>query len=131
MQTCLNYCKIIKQGHRQKLPCGCHIIVALVAHSSISCFIVVTVLMILFIVSQLIIWLINLLFYGYMQTSSDGTKKEIAGATVASYMPSIDDIGSFISVSCEPVRSDWARGPMVLSEQIGPIMPGTKHFLFS
>ncbi|KAG5105911.1 hypothetical protein JHK82_042881 [Glycine max] len=63
--------------------------------------------------------------YRWLRTSSDGTKKEIAGATVASYMPSIDDIGSFISVSCEPVRSDWARGPMVLSEQIGPIMPGS------
>jgi len=45
-------------------------------------------------------------------------------------MPSIDDIGSFISVSCEPVRSDWARGPMVLSEQIGPIIPGISYFLF-
>ncbi|MCI36321.1 protein phosphatase 1 regulatory subunit, partial [Trifolium medium] len=45
------------------------------------------------------------------------------GATGASYMPSIDDIGFFISVSCEPVRSDWARGPIVLSEQIGPIIP--------
>ncbi|RDX87861.1 187-kDa microtubule-associated protein, partial [Mucuna pruriens] len=73
---------------------------------------------------RLNIWLINLLFYGFMQTSSDGTKNEIAGATTASYVPSIDDIGSFISVSCEPVRSDWARGPMVLSEQIGPIIPG-------
>ncbi|TKY72978.1 187-kDa microtubule-associated protein AIR9 [Spatholobus suberectus] len=62
--------------------------------------------------------------YRWLRTSSDGTKKEIAGATTASYMPSIDDIGSFISVSCEPVRSDWARGPMVLSEQIGPIIPG-------
>jgi len=80
---------------------------------------------------QLNIWLIDLLFYGFMQTSSDGTKKEIVGATTASYMPSIDDIGSFISVSCEPVRSDWARGPMVLSEKIGPIIPGTKHILFS
>ncbi|XP_047148992.1 187-kDa microtubule-associated protein AIR9 isoform X1 [Vigna umbellata] len=62
--------------------------------------------------------------YRWLRTTPDGTKKEIAGATDASYMPSIDDIGSFISVSCEPVRSDWARGPMVLSEQIGPIVPG-------
>lgn len=65
-----------------------------------------------------------------MQTSSDGTQTEIMGATMASYMPSIDDIGFFISVSCEPVRSDWARGPMVVSEQIGPIVPGTKHHFF-
>ncbi|KAL2604532.1 hypothetical protein AAZV13_09G072900 [Glycine max] len=63
--------------------------------------------------------------YRWLRTSSDGTKKEIVGATTASYMPSIDDIGSFISVSCEPVRSDWARGPMVLSEKIGPIIPGS------
>ncbi|KAK7328506.1 hypothetical protein VNO77_22615 [Canavalia gladiata] len=62
--------------------------------------------------------------YRWLRTSSDGTKTEIMGATTASYMPSIDDIGFFISVSCEPVRSDWARGPMVLSEQIGPIIPG-------
>lgn len=62
--------------------------------------------------------------YRWLRTSSDGTKNEIAGATSASYVLSIDDIGSFISVSCEPVRSDWARGPMVLSEQIGPIISG-------
>lgn len=66
-----------------------------------------------------------------MQTSSDGTQSEIMGATSASYVPSVDDIGFFISVSCEPVRNDWARGPMVLSEQVGPIIPGTIQFLFS
>ncbi|KAF3614740.1 hypothetical protein FXO38_35488, partial [Capsicum annuum] len=42
----------------------------------------------------------------------------------SSYKLSIDDIGSFISVSCEPVRNDWARGPIVISEQVGPIVPG-------
>ncbi|CAJ2661630.1 unnamed protein product [Trifolium pratense] len=62
--------------------------------------------------------------YRWLRTSSDGFQSEIMGATGASYMPSIDDIGFFISVSCEPVRSDWARGPIVLSEQIGPIIPG-------
>lgn len=66
-----------------------------------------------------------------MQTNSDGTQSEIMGATTASYRPSIDDIGFFISVSCEPVRSDWARGPIVLSEQVGPIIPGTNLLLFS
>lgn len=59
-----------------------------------------------------------------LQSTSDGTPEEIRGATTASYTLSIDDIGFFISVSCEPVRSDWARGPTVLSEQIGPIIPG-------
>lgn len=62
--------------------------------------------------------------YRWLRTSSDGFQSEIMGAATASYMPSIDDIGFFISVSCEPVRSDWARGPIVLSEQIGPIIPG-------
>lgn len=60
-----------------------------------------------------------------VQTSSDGMQCEIRGATSASYMLSVDDIGFFISVSCEPVRADWARGPIVLSEQMGPIIPGT------
>lgn len=59
-----------------------------------------------------------------MQSSSDGMQTEIRGATSASYMLSVDDIGCFVSVSCEPVRSDCARGPTVLSEQIGPIIPG-------
>ena len=40
-------------------------------------------------------------------------------------MLAVDDIGFFISVSCEPVRSDWARGPIVLSKQIGPIVAGS------
>ncbi|XP_024632568.1 187-kDa microtubule-associated protein AIR9 isoform X1 [Medicago truncatula] len=62
--------------------------------------------------------------YRWLRTSCDGVQSEIMGATTASYMPSIDDIGFYISVSCEPVRSDWARGPIVLSEQIGPIIPG-------
>lgn len=63
-----------------------------------------------------------------MQTSSDGTQTEVKGATTASYVISINDIGFFISVSCEPVRCDWARGPIVLSEQIGPIVPGMQLF---
>ena len=59
-----------------------------------------------------------------LQTSSDGNQSDIKDATTSSYTLSVDDIGFFISVSCEPVRSDWARGPTVLSEQIGPIIPG-------
>lgn len=62
--------------------------------------------------------------YHWFRTSSDGTQSEIRDATTASYMLSFDDIGFFISVSCEPIRSDWARGPIVLSEQVGPILPG-------
>lgn len=62
-----------------------------------------------------------------MQTSPDGSQCEIKGATAASYTLSVDEIGCFISVSCEPIRSDWARGPIVLSEQIGPVIPGTQY----
>lgn len=59
-----------------------------------------------------------------VQTCTDGTQHEVRGATTATYMLSVDDIGFLVSVSCEPVRSDWARGPIVISEQIGPIVPG-------
>ncbi|KAL0398272.1 UNVERIFIED_CONTAM: microtubule-associated protein AIR9 [Sesamum radiatum] len=62
--------------------------------------------------------------YRWFRTSSNGTHSEISGATSSSYMISVDDIGFFISVSCEPIRNDWARGPIVLSEQVGPIVPG-------
>ncbi|XP_057971339.1 187-kDa microtubule-associated protein AIR9 [Malania oleifera] len=62
--------------------------------------------------------------FRWFQTSFDGTQSEVKGATAASYKLSVDDIGFFISVSCEPVRSDWARGPTVISEQFGPIIPG-------
>ncbi|XP_048228630.1 187-kDa microtubule-associated protein AIR9 [Ricinus communis] len=62
--------------------------------------------------------------FRWFRTSSDGNQSEIRGATAALYMLSIDDIGFFVSVSCEPVRRDWARGPIVVSEQIGPIIPG-------
>ncbi|KAL0011814.1 hypothetical protein SO802_006922 [Lithocarpus litseifolius] len=62
--------------------------------------------------------------FRWFRTSSDGMQSEIWGATTASYMLSVEDIGFFVSISCEPVRSDWARGPIVLSEQIGPIIPG-------
>ncbi|XP_062095531.1 187-kDa microtubule-associated protein AIR9 [Humulus lupulus] len=62
--------------------------------------------------------------FRWFRTSSDGTQSEIWGASASSYMLSLGDIGFFISVSCEPIRTDWARGPIVLSEQIGPIIPG-------
>lgn len=57
-------------------------------------------------------------------TSPDGEQSEIKGATTASYTLACSDIGFLVSVSCEPVRSDWARGPIMLSERIGPIAPG-------
>ncbi|CAI0545496.1 unnamed protein product [Linum tenue] len=62
--------------------------------------------------------------FRWFRSGSDGTQFEIPGANDSSYTVAVDDIGYFVSVSCEPVRSDWARGPVVLSEQIGPITPG-------
>jgi len=59
-----------------------------------------------------------------LQTSPNGEQREIKGATTASYNLSCSDIGFLVSVSCEPVRSDWARGPIMLSEHIGPVLPG-------
>lgn len=59
-----------------------------------------------------------------VQTSSSGTNIEVNDEMTSSYKVSIDDIGYFISVSCEPVRNDWACGPIVISEQVGPIVPG-------
>lgn len=62
--------------------------------------------------------------YRWFWTSSSGTNIEVNDEMTSSYKLSIDDIGYFISVSCEPVRNDWARGPIVISEQVGPIVPG-------
>lgn len=60
----------------------------------------------------------------WFRGSSDGTQNEIKGAAMASYSVSADDVGFCISVSCEPVRCDCTHGPTVISEQIGPIIPG-------
>ncbi|ESQ52069.1 hypothetical protein EUTSA_v10016130mg [Eutrema salsugineum] len=62
--------------------------------------------------------------FRWFRTNSDRTPCEIKGATTSSYLLSVDDIGFFISVSYEPVRSDWARGPTVISEITGPIVAG-------
>ncbi|XP_026383847.1 187-kDa microtubule-associated protein AIR9-like isoform X1 [Papaver somniferum] len=62
--------------------------------------------------------------FRWFLTDSDGTQSEIKGATGASYFLTNEDIGYLISVSCEPIRSDLARGATVLSEQIGPVVPG-------
>ncbi|WMV15560.1 hypothetical protein MTR67_008945 [Solanum verrucosum] len=62
--------------------------------------------------------------YRWFRTSSSGTNIEVNDEMTSSYKVSIDDIGYFISVSCEPVRNDWACGPIVISEQVGPIVPG-------
>ncbi|KAL4200686.1 hypothetical protein AMTRI_Chr02g212440 [Amborella trichopoda] len=63
--------------------------------------------------------------FRWFLTSSDATQHEIKGASSSSYTISSADIGFHICVSCEPIRSDWARGPTVLSQDIGPILPGS------
>ncbi|KAH0932660.1 hypothetical protein HID58_009777 [Brassica napus] len=62
--------------------------------------------------------------FRWFRTNSDGSPCEIKGATTSSYLLSVDDIGFFISVSYEPVRDDWARGPTVISDITGPIIAG-------
>uniref|UniRef100_A0A803N0W9 Uncharacterized protein n=1 Tax=Chenopodium quinoa TaxID=63459 RepID=A0A803N0W9_CHEQI len=62
--------------------------------------------------------------FRWFRTDSSGQQIEINDAMTASYTLSVEDVGCLISVSCEPVRSDWARGPEVISEQFGPIVPG-------
>lgn len=58
------------------------------------------------------------------QTSPDGTQHEIKGATSTSYTARKEDIDGLICVSCEPMRMDGARGPIMLSQCVGPILPG-------
>lgn len=71
-----------------------------------------------------------------LQTSPEGTKSVIEGATTSSYTLTVSDIGLLVSVSCEPVRCDLAHGPIVTSEYVGPVVPGmfilknSEHVLF-
>ncbi|XP_073129269.1 187-kDa microtubule-associated protein AIR9 [Henckelia pumila] len=62
--------------------------------------------------------------YRWFRTISTGTQSEISGAIASSYTLSVDDIGFFVSLSCEPIRNDGASGPIFHSEQVGPIVPG-------
>ncbi|KAJ3670004.1 hypothetical protein LUZ60_010328 [Juncus effusus] len=63
--------------------------------------------------------------FRWFLVDSDEVKTEIEGASGDSYTLTCDDIGSLISVSCEPVRKDGVHGPVVFSERTGPIMPGS------
>ncbi|KAL9252679.1 187-kDa microtubule-associated protein AIR9-like protein [Drosera capensis] len=62
--------------------------------------------------------------FRWFRNSSDGDQTEIQDASSAAYVLSVDDIGFYISVLCEPVRSDGVHGSTVLSETLGPIVPG-------
>ncbi|ONM51303.1 187-kDa microtubule-associated protein AIR9 [Zea mays] len=62
--------------------------------------------------------------FRWILTNSDGTEKEIEGATSSSYTLKCNDIGFYISVLCKPVRNDGVDGSLVSTEAIGPIIPG-------
>lgn len=62
--------------------------------------------------------------FRWVLTSSDGAQKEIEGAESLSYTLKCNDIGFYISVLCEPVRSDGVHGSLVSTEVTGPIIPG-------
>ncbi|KAI5066288.1 hypothetical protein GOP47_0018912 [Adiantum capillus-veneris] len=58
----------------------------------------------------------------WFRASPDGTQREIKGATGDRYTCQTEDLDAFLCVSYEPVRSDGARGPVVVSEPIGPVL---------
>lgn len=62
-----------------------------------------------------------------MQASPDGTQREIKGATNYTYTCQTEDLDGSLCVSFEPIRSDGARGPVVVSEMFGPVLPGKYH----
>lgn len=62
--------------------------------------------------------------FRWILASSDGTEKEIEGATSSSYTLKCDDIGFYIFVLCKPVRNDGVHGSLVSTKMIGPIIPG-------
>lgn len=55
-------------------------------------------------------------------TSPDGTQREIKGATGYIYTCRTEDIDGLLCVSCEPTRSDGAKGSVVVSQPIGPVL---------
>ncbi|MCO5613042.1 hypothetical protein L7F22_067316 [Adiantum nelumboides] len=58
----------------------------------------------------------------WFRASPDGTQREIKGATGDGYTCQTEDLDAFLCVSYEPVRSDGARGPVVVSEPAGPVL---------
>ncbi|KAG2639914.1 hypothetical protein PVAP13_2KG050900 [Panicum virgatum] len=62
--------------------------------------------------------------FRWILASSDGTEKEIEGATSSLYTLKCDDIGFYIFVLCKPVRNDGVHGSLVSTKMIGPIIPG-------
>lgn len=60
----------------------------------------------------------------WLLKTANGLHTEIKDATFSSYRVRNDDIGCLICVSCEPVRADGVKGSVVVSQTIGPILPG-------
>lgn len=58
-------------------------------------------------------------------TRPDGTQRQIKGATDCTYTVRTEDIDGLLCVSCEPIRSDGAKGPVVVSHPIGPVVPAS------
>lgn len=61
----------------------------------------------------------------WFRASPDGMQREIKGATSTRYKCQPEDFDAYLCVSYEPVRSDGARGPVVVSEPIGPVLPAS------
>ncbi|XP_024515548.1 187-kDa microtubule-associated protein AIR9 [Selaginella moellendorffii] len=57
-------------------------------------------------------------------TSPDGTQREIRGATDVTYTLKLEDVHGLVCCSCEPVREDGVRGPISVSQLLGPVLPG-------
>ncbi|KAH7307676.1 hypothetical protein KP509_22G071800 [Ceratopteris richardii] len=58
----------------------------------------------------------------WFRANQDGTQLEIRGATENTYTCQAEDLDGFLVVSYEPLRSDGARGQLVVSEPIGPVL---------
>lgn len=61
----------------------------------------------------------------WFRASPDGTQREIKGATNYTYTCQTEDLDGSLCVSFEPIRSDGARGPVVVSEPFGPVLPAS------
>lgn len=57
-------------------------------------------------------------------TKPNGPHHEIKGATLSNYRVRSNDIDGLICVSCEPVRVDGVKGSVVVSQLVGPVLPG-------
>ena len=59
-----------------------------------------------------------------VQMTLDGKQLSISGATGYTYTCQTENINSHLFVSCEPTRSDGVKGPVVISQHVGPVLSG-------